>query len=226
MLGFVSKRGPRWSSYSCFPHFNPLSWDIVFMMNPPCKAVNMMCFCCERSFPTAIHELLTWPLSKTMFVMFKGCNWIFIALHDFRSHCKCCQVSMVLADGLAPIWCHDICKWQGVGHIFRSHQTFVWWYLQGSDVYVPSQWEMVLHCNTVSHWLGAHTEWSLSLYTYIYLQLWIFHVLHTFSSSNRKCSPVCPPIFTKHCHHDYIERLVDTTSVPLKVILHDNHITK
>ena len=24
-----------------------------------------------------------------------------------------------------------------------------------------SQWEMVLQCNTISHWLGAYTEWSL-----------------------------------------------------------------
>ena len=29
------------------------------------------------------------------------------------------------------------------------------------SVYPPSQWEMALHCNTVSHWLGAYTEWSL-----------------------------------------------------------------
>ena len=29
------------------------------------------------------------------------------------------------------------------------------------SVYVPSQWEMALHCNAISHWLGAYTEWSL-----------------------------------------------------------------
>ena len=28
-------------------------------------------------------------------------------------------------------------------------------------VYAPSQWEMALHCNTVSRWLGAYTEWSI-----------------------------------------------------------------
>ena len=28
-------------------------------------------------------------------------------------------------------------------------------------MYVPSQWEIALHCNTVSHWLGAYTEWFL-----------------------------------------------------------------
>ena len=28
-------------------------------------------------------------------------------------------------------------------------------------VYVPSQWKTTLHCNVVSHWLGAYTKWSL-----------------------------------------------------------------
>ena len=27
-------------------------------------------------------------------------------------------------------------------------------------VYVPSQWETMLHCNVVSHWLGTYTKWS------------------------------------------------------------------
>ena len=30
--------------------------------------------------------------------------------------------------------------------------------------YAPSQWETTLHCNVVSHWLGAYTKWSLNLY--------------------------------------------------------------
>ena len=28
-------------------------------------------------------------------------------------------------------------------------------------VNAPSQWETTLHCNVVSHWLGAFTKWSL-----------------------------------------------------------------
>ena len=28
-------------------------------------------------------------------------------------------------------------------------------------VYVPRQWEMMLQCNVVFHWLGACTKWSL-----------------------------------------------------------------
>ena len=32
---------------------------------------------------------------------------------------------------------------------------------QGSFVYAPSKWEMTLHCDIISHWLGAYTKWSL-----------------------------------------------------------------
>ena len=28
-------------------------------------------------------------------------------------------------------------------------------------VYAPGQWEMMLHCNVISHWLGTYTKWSL-----------------------------------------------------------------
>ena len=36
-----------------------------------------------------------------------------------------------------------------------------WDITKDHSVYVPSQWEMALHCKAISHWLGAYTEWSL-----------------------------------------------------------------
>ena len=36
--------------------------------------------------------------------------------------------------------------------------------ITGSFCVCASQWEMVLHCNAISHWLGAYTEWSVKLY--------------------------------------------------------------
>ena len=30
-------------------------------------------------------------------------------------------------------------------------------------VNAPSQWRTMLHCNVVSHWLGAYTKWSLAM---------------------------------------------------------------
>ena len=42
-------------------------------------------------------------------------------------------------------------------------------------VYASSQWEMALHCNATSHWLGAYTEWSLRAgFTYFYSPMWEF----------------------------------------------------
>ena len=51
-------------------------------------------------------------------------------------------------------------------------------------VYAPSQWETTLHCNIVSHWLGAYTKWSLyfGLETYCF---WGHHFYcHSLSWSN------------------------------------------
>ena len=50
---------------------------------------------------------------------------------------------------------YTVCAWlayAGVRYqlLFRNH-----------FVYVPSQWETTLHCNVVSHWLGAYTKWSM-----------------------------------------------------------------
>ena len=36
------------------------------------------------------------------------------------------------------------------------------------SVYMPSQWEMALHCNAISHWLG--TEWSLVVDNFISME--------------------------------------------------------
>ena len=54
---------------------------------------------------------------------------------------------------------HMICRWfetpwhscddNGILH-YRDH-----------FVHAPSRWETTLHCNVVSHWLGAYTLWSL-----------------------------------------------------------------
>ena len=37
--------------------------------------------------------------------------------------------------------------------------------MQGSvsSRYAPSQWEMSLQCNNISHWLGAYLDWSLEM---------------------------------------------------------------
>ena len=44
--------------------------------------------------------------------------------------------------------------------------------------YAPSQWEMSLHCNDVSHWLGSHLDWSLTLYAAIPNPLYVHNSSH------------------------------------------------
>ena len=38
------------------------------------------------------------------------------------------------------------------------------------SVYVPSHWDIWLHCNAFSHWLGTYTEWHLLLLYHVKLQ--------------------------------------------------------
>ena len=44
---------------------------------------------------------------------------------------------------------------------YQGVHTCFWWYIKVHFVYAPSQWETALQCNVISHWLSAHTKWSL-----------------------------------------------------------------
>ena len=52
-------------------------------------------------------------------------------------------------------------------------------YIRDHFVYVPSQWEMMLQCNVVSHCLGTYTIWSL-LYDWMcnYSPMWLILTLN------------------------------------------------
>ena len=52
-------------------------------------------------------------------------------------------------------------EWRQVICLVNKHRESG---LQDHSVYVSSQWETALQCNTISHWLGAYTEWSLGVW--------------------------------------------------------------
>ena len=64
--------------------------------------------------------------------------------------------------------------------------------------YAPCQWETVLLCNDVSHWLGANLEWALmSLITWYHYTLWVpplcsvgWECLWNFLSWSRNIFPI------------------------------------
>ena len=50
------------------------------------------------------------------------------------------------------------------GVLVQKGET-TWMHNQGLFfVNAPSQWKRMLHCNVVSHWLGAYTNWSLIIH--------------------------------------------------------------
>ena len=60
------------------------------------------------------------------------------------------------------VWQIDICAWNVTVKqcclTEMLHEDF-----GDHSEYAPSQWEMALHCNAISHWLGAYMEWFLDL---------------------------------------------------------------
>ena len=52
----------------------------------------------------------------------------------------------------------EVCLWCHRHDDYRDH-----------SLYAPSQWEMTLHCNVISHWLGAYMKWSLWLWRYHFM---------------------------------------------------------
>ena len=53
----------------------------------------------------------------------------------------------------------------------ESFRIDLYMYIRADSQFVPSQWEMVLLCNNVSHWLGTNLESALYIYIYIALQI-------------------------------------------------------
>ena len=101
-------------------------------------------------------------------------------------------------------YCHDI--WVHNSSIF--HRNVQKRKLQESYFVYMSQWGMVLHCNAISHWLGAYTEWSMS---YIWKSSKQKHysdvtLLRHLKSLATQLSTVCSP--TKRPHYwPFVKRI-------------------
>ena len=85
-------------------------------------------------------------LTNTTYLTFVG-RVAGCLLRVFRKNILCVITKPHLQ---VPANCFPFCG------VFRDH-----------SVYGPSQWEMALQCNAISHWLGAYTECSLSFQQHI-----------------------------------------------------------
>ena len=85
-------------------------------------------------------------------------QWVDIQLktspvNNFAPTVKKTYVKRLISNYLKWNVCHlTTMSWQ---NIFLS-------FSRDLSVYGLSQWETTFHCNVVSHWLSAYTEWSLS----------------------------------------------------------------
>ena len=77
-----------------------------------------------------------------------------------------------------PSWGESTSKWWTPlrkGHYCCQCmcKKFMVSYIRDNFVYVPSQWETMLQCNVVSHWLGTHMVNDTESYAnYIVLKFW------------------------------------------------------
>ena len=95
------------------------------------------------------YTILQWHLHPQYWPHIPGC-WGPTSVDKLPTTHSCC--------GISNNWLqtHDCVfmspSWLWFMQIFRDY-----------SLYAPSQWEMALHCNAISHWLSAYTEWSLNI---------------------------------------------------------------
>ena len=70
--------------------------------------------------------------------------------------------------------CHDVIMSSTVCHVLVCVYCQSIQLIQGSFCVLPTQWETMLQCSIISHWLGVCTKWSLLIFCSI------LDVLHGF----------------------------------------------
>ena len=110
---------------------------------------------------------------------------------------------------------HSIWSWTGGAN---TKITLEWAYNRADFRFEPSQWETVLLCNDVSHWLGGNIELALVRYTYVTTAPIILHSdrfilvylisFYGLSSFSMECALTIPGNFSEMQIHDdtYIPR--------------------
>ena len=76
-------------------------------------------------------------------------TWVFIILHPtVFVGCNYLSLPLTHASGTQVLNC--------IKYIPRNMHRITGYFMN-----VSGQWETTLHCNVISHWLGAYTKWSL-----------------------------------------------------------------
>ena len=131
-----------------------------------------MCFSSQPD--EAVHQ---WTLVQVMAWCQAGAKPLLESIWHIISH--------TLSNKLYEIWIKTqkfVFQEFAFGNSISKMITSLCWLSAPSSMayslYVPSQWEMALHSNAISHWLGIYTEWSLILPT---IMLHVIVSLHSYS---------------------------------------------
>ena len=107
-----------------------------------------------KKFPTLYHCYIQWGCLK----IFRKPNWNYMSPICFR----------ISYDHNYNVLLYEVkCRWLTDPHMvsnilvkIASENGLI---SRDHSVYAPNQWEMTLHCNVISHWLGAYRKWSLDV---------------------------------------------------------------
>ena len=79
-------------------------------------------------------------------------------------------------------------------HVIQGHSRILQQTNRDHSMYAPSQWEMALQCNAISHWLVTYTEWSLMQYDLAHFtehtltMVFLYMIYNTLSNKSIKAS--------------------------------------
>ena len=86
-----------------------------------------------------------------------------LIIRDTDSLVQDCSISTATALEILQS-CTKPSLWWSIIYLCNGHAVRNILYNRNHFVYALSQWETMLHCNVVSHWLGAYTKWPLLSY--------------------------------------------------------------
>ena len=139
-------------------------------------------------------------------------------LEDFVWNCPQVNATKLINEESPVVkvmaWCH-----LAMSHYMYACRPFAHWklsssvqtidpfslthYIRAECGFAPSQWEMALLCNNVSHWLGVSLESTLLHYLYIFLNTITFRVLKVWLKKTN-CSLIKPD---NHCPKEIMQHL-------------------
>ena len=140
-----------------------------------CPSVVLYCFLKYLRECQFFKEIVIFQKSDPFFVLFQTA----ITLLILTLHWKAMLFWKCLYPYFNFKWLFDVATEVKILLWHSYHMSYFWSGYKIDEVhniyrdhlvYVPSQWEMTLHCNVILYWLGAYTKWSLHIQIFCHIK--------------------------------------------------------